>query len=177
MASELDNPNNGLNKTVQTVIILSIALIALYFFVQLIWKILIGIFAILVVVILIMNRKILIWLYNELKKLYQKSAVLGIGAILLAILASPVLILYLFVKSLIDFRKSDLGQSMFNRNKDDDNDDEEEEDTTDDKDDVIIDITSEEVEEEPEQPKKPKKLPTQKPPQPDKNFDDESPLF
>lgn len=101
------------NQTVQLALVTCLGLLGAYFFVTFMWKILMWSFVILAILMLIMNRKLAIQMYEWLRKLYVKNTALGVVATLMIILISPLVILFLAGKTVFEFSQSKTGKKLF----------------------------------------------------------------
>jgi MFS family permease len=98
---------NNTSKGLMTLGGIVLAVVAGYFIFSIIWKFIFFIISALGILVLIMNHKLVVSLFSKLSSLYDKQPVIGVMAVILAVIASPVVIVLLAGKTVFDFMQNE----------------------------------------------------------------------
>lgn len=106
-----ETESNTKNKSTQwiqlLVVVVALAIVA-YFLISFVFKFLWWIVALLGVAVLLINRKMVMRVFNYLKGLYKKNTVLGVAGTVGGIVAFTPFLGFLLLKTIWDFRKNDI---------------------------------------------------------------------
>jgi len=108
MSINLDKPRaNKPTQWVQLSVVLLVLGIIAYFVISFLMQFIWWILAILAIPVVIINYKTVLAAINYIKNFYSKNIYLGIGATLGAFLLTTPFVVFLFLKTIWDFRNSD----------------------------------------------------------------------
>lgn len=99
------NDGSSFNQSIQMALIVLGVLGLLYFFFTYIWYYLIRVLLVLALIVLVFNYKIVFWYIEQIKNLWRTNQNLGILAVIASIVLSPLVIIVLAGKTLLNPRK------------------------------------------------------------------------